>query len=32
VIVAISVIFLGISWREQITFQRDDDEICFVLD
>ena len=24
--------FLTISWREQINFQRDDDEVCFVLD
>jgi len=24
--------FLAISWREQVNFQRDDDEVCFVLD
>jgi predicted alpha/beta hydrolase len=24
--------FLAISWREQVNFQRDDDEICFALD
>ena len=23
---------LGISWREQVNFQRDDDEVRFVLD
>ena len=23
--------FLAILWREQVTFQRDDDEVCFVL-
>ena len=26
-----SAIFLAISWREQVNFQRDDDEVCFVL-
>jgi hypothetical protein len=24
--------FLAISWREQVCFQWDDDEVCFVLD
>ena len=23
--------FSAISWREQVNFQRDDDEVCFVL-
>ena len=27
-----SAIFLAISWREQVNFQWDDDEILFVLD
>jgi hypothetical protein len=25
-------IFSAISWREQVNFQWDDDEVCFVLD
>jgi len=25
-------IFLAISWREQVNFQRNDDEVRFVLD
>ena len=24
--------FSAISWQEQVYFQRDDDEVCFVLD
>ena len=27
-----SAIFLAISWQEQVYFQWDDDEVCFVLD
>jgi hypothetical protein len=27
-----SAIYLAISWREQVNFQWDDDEVCFVLD
>jgi len=27
-----SAIFSGISWREQVNFQRDDEDVCFVLD
>jgi len=27
-----SEIFPAISWREQVNFQWDDDEVCFVLD
>ena len=27
-----SAIFLAISWREQVNFQWDDDEVLFVLD
>ena len=27
-----SAIYLAISWRVQVNFQWDDDEVCFVLD